>query len=290
MRVWLNGRLVATEKARISPFDRGFLFGDGVYEVVRFFGGAGFGLDEHVVRLGRSLAMSKITGFDPAELTAISQALLADADLQNAIVYLQVTRGDEGCRHHVPHEPLKPTVFACATPAQPLEEMVRPQIVSCVSLPDERWRLCSIKTVSLMGNVLASLKASEANAEEAILHRGGFVSEGSRTNVFAVLAGLLVTPQIDSEPPILHGVTRGMVVTAAKAAGMRMEVRPLRVEELKKADEVFLTSTTRLISCVSHLDRAPIRREGVGPITQMLFDVMRNKIAEMSGAPIHSMQ
>jgi D-alanine transaminase len=280
MKFWLNGQIVPPSKAKISPFDRGFLFGDGVYEVVRFFGGVGVGMAQHVARLRRSLADARIKGFEAGDLTKISAALLQSEALTDAIVYLQVTRGAEEIRRHVPADDLTPTVFAYATAAPGLETLARPQTISCITAPDERWRKCSIKSISLMGNILSSLAAAEAGAEEAILHRGGFVSEGSRTNIFAVHAGRLITPQVDVEPPILHGVTRAMVLDAGKANGMRLETRPLRVQELKQADEIFVTSTHRLVSAVTQLDGRPVHGGVIGSITSTLFESLRLRIAE----------
>ena len=280
MKLWLNGQIVPPSKAKISPFDRGFLFGDGVYEVVRFFNGVGVGLAQHIARLRKSLADAKIRGFDAGDLTRIATTLLEADSLSDAIVYLQVTRGVEEIRRHVPVADITPTVFAYATSAPGLETLARPQTISCITTHDERWRRCSIKTISLMGNILASLAAAEAGAEEAILHRGGFVSEGTRTNVFAVHSGRLITPQIDVEPPILHGVTRAMVLEAGRANGMRLETRPLRVQELKQADEVFITSTHRLIAAVTQLDGRPVHGGTVGSITSTLFESVRLRLIE----------
>ena len=280
MKFWLNGQIVPPSKAKISPFDRGFLFGDGVYEVVRFFGGVGVGMAQHLARLRKSLADAKIKGFDAGDLTRICTALLHADALSDAVVYLQVTRGAEDTRRHVPADDLIPTVFAYATASPGLDALARPQSISCITVPDERWRKCSIKSISLMGNVLASLTAAESGAEEAILHRGGFVSEGSRTNIFAVHAGRLITPQVDVEPPILHGVTRAMVLDAGRANGMRLETRPLRVQELKQADEIFVTSTHRLIAAVTQLDGRPVHGGVIGAITSTLFESMRLRLAE----------
>jgi D-alanine transaminase len=291
MNVWLNGEIVAAEKARVSPFDRGFIFGDGVYEVVRFFNGAGFGIDEHVERLRRSLNDARIEGFDAGEMRRIAAMLLDEAGLEDAFLYLQVTRGCEDGRHHVPRSPLDPTVFAFVSPAPSLDEMNVASVIDAVLLPDDRWRRCSIKTTSLMGNVLASLAAGDAGAEEAILHRGGFVGEGSKTNVFMVQPNRLATPPINAEPPILHGVTRRKVLDAARAIGMRIEERPVRVDELRAAAEVFVSSTRRLIAAVGTLDGKPIGTSGLrraGPVTQRLFDSLRRMVAGSCPATLHS--
>jgi D-alanine transaminase len=286
--VWLNGRIIPAAEARISPFDRGFIFGDGVYEVVRFFNGAGFGLDEHIERLRRSLVDSRIEGFDAGEMRRMAEVLLSDAGLDDALLYLQVTRGREPGRWHVPRQTLEPTVFAYVEPAPALDDLAFPEVIACALLPDERWRRCAIKTTSLMGNVLAAIAAESAGSSEAILHRGGFIGEGSKTNVFMVQPNRLATPPVSAEPPILHGVTRRQVIEAGRALGMRIEERPVRVDELRAAPEVFVSSTRRLLSAVGTLDGKQVGAGGVGLVTQRLFDSLRRMAASACSVALHS--
>jgi D-alanine transaminase len=284
MKVWLNGRILDESQAQVSVLDRGFLFGDGVYEVVRYFARPGappWGASEamHAARLARSLRLSRIEGFDAGGLPHVAKELLAANGLSDASLYLQVTRGAGATRAHVPGGPLVPTVFASVTPCEPIGQVREPSAIRAITLEDLRWRLCSIKTVSLMGNILALLEADGHGAQEAILHRGGLVGEGAYSNVLCVREGTLVTPPIDDDPPILHGVTRVDVLDAARAAGVPVEVRPLPLAELREADEIMISASRRLVSGVTHLDGEPVGRGEVGPVTRRVFTAFRNAIA-----------
>lgn len=285
MRIWLNGRLVPSEEATVSVFDRGFLFGDGVYELIRYFNGVGLDLDAHITRLGRSLAQTRITGFDPRDVPTIGAALLEDASLRDAGLYLQVTRGTGATRAHVPPRGLQPTVCAMISELPPLDALTTPGTLRAVLREDRRWLRCSIKTTSLQGNILALLEADDAGAHETILHRNGLVSEGTHTNVFAVVGGVVVTPPLDIDPPILHGVTRTMVLDEARRLGLPAEERPLHVSELTGAEEIFLTSTRRIIASIVALDDRPVSDGQTGPTTTALFDACRNAVARRCGLP-----
>ena len=257
--VWLNGQLIAASEARVSVFDRGFLFGDGVYELVRFFGGRPVGMDLHIARLARSLELARIEGFDAHEFPSICDALMHDAHLTNASVYLQVTRGAASTRTHLPPAGLAPTAFAYAMPCAGLEELDTLHLCAAGLAPDRRWERCEIKTVSLMGNILGMLDCRAHGAEEAIFHRRGLLSEGASTNVFVVREGCVVTPPAESDPPILHGVMRARMIEACIDAGIRCSVRPVPLEELKSADEILLTASKRMLSSVAMLDGVPVR-------------------------------
>lgn len=285
MKIYLNGSILDQRDAHISVLDRGFLFGDGVYELLRYFDGHGVGLDAHARRLARSLDLARIRGFDAAELGAIAHALLEANGLRDAVVYMQVTRGAGSVRAHVPTEPLVPTVFAMATPAEPITALVAPQEVAAITAEDMRWRLCEIKTLSLMGNILHLLDADAQGANEAILVRDGLVGEGAYSNVALVRQGTLVTTPISEEPPILHGTARADLLAAARHAGIPAEVRRVRADELAEADEVMITSSRRFVSAVTRLDGRVVRDGGAGPVTRRLFAQMRDDMAAtMRGA------
>ncbi len=279
MKIYLNGRIVDERDAHISVFDRGFLFGDGVYELVRYFDGFGVGEDAHARRLARSLELAKIRGFDALQLSAIARSTIAANDLTDAIVYLQVTRGAGTMRSHVPNEPLTPTVVAIATPGEPLASLAAPSQISAVIAEDLRWKLCEIKTISLMGNILHLLEADAHGANEAILHRDGFVGEGAYSNIAFVSGGTLVTTPITEDPPILHGTARADLLAAARHLGLPIEVRRVRVDELTRADELMITSSRRFVSAVVRLDGRSIGTGQTGPLTRKLFEVMRDTIA-----------
>jgi D-alanine transaminase len=278
--IHLNGSLVDEADAHISVLDRGFLFGDGVYELVRFFAGRGVGMEAHVARLARSLALARIEGFDAGAVPALCAELLASNGLDDAVVYLQVTRGAGRTRAHVPQERLRPTVMAMASPAEPLSALAAPQEVAAITAEDLRWRRCEIKTLSLMGNILHLLDASDAGAQEAILHRDGVVGEGAYSNVAIVTGGVLATPPVDAEPPILHGTARIDLLDAARAAGVRAEVRTITLAELARADEILITSSRRLASSVVTLDGRAVGCGHAGPVARTLFAAMREAIAQ----------
>jgi len=285
LKIYLNGSILDQRDAHISVLDRGFLFGDGVYELLRYFDGHGVGLDAHARRLARSLDLARIRGFDAAELGAIAHALLEANGLRDAVVYMQVTRGAGSVRAHVPTEPLVPTVFAMATPAEPITALVAPQEVAAITAEDMRWRLCEIKTLSLMGNILHLLDADAQGANEAILVRDGLVGEGAYSNVALVRRGTLVTTPISEEPPILHGTARADLLAAARHAGIPAEVRRVRADELAEADELMITSSRRFVSAVTRLDGRVVRDGGAGPVTRRLFAQMRDDMAAaMRGA------
>ena len=279
MKIYLNGSIVDERDAHISVFDRGFLFGDGVYELVRYFDGFGVGEDAHAQRLARSLELAKIRGFDAMQLGAIARATIAANGLTDAIVYLQITRGAGTMRSHVPNEPLTPTVVAIATPGEPLASLVAPSQVSAITAEDLRWKLCEIKTISLMGNILHLLDADAHSANEAILHRDGFVGEGAYSNVALVSRGVLVTTPIAEDPPILHGTARADLLAAARALGIPFEVRRVRLDELASADELMITSSRRFVSAVVKLNDRVVGNGQCGPTTHNLFASMRDAIA-----------
>lgn len=289
--VWLNGRLVEEAAATISVFDRGFLFGDGIYELVRFVRTApgsgrrryGVALDLHVERLRRSLRLARISGFDADELRTVCDRVLDTNDLDDAAVYLQITRGCGPTRAHVPTSQLTPTVFASVTACEPLERFREPAVVSAITMEDLRWRLCQIKTISLMGNILALLEADGRGANEAILHRDGHVGEGAYTNVLALFGSTLVTPPVDDDPPILHGVTRADALRLASEAGLRAEVRPIALDELRRADEILITSSRRFVSAVGTLDGVRVGSGAAGPAAIALFNAMRDECLRHAG-------
>lgn len=288
MRVWLNGHLIPPSQAQVSVFDRGFLFGDGVYELVRFFGGMPVGMDLHVARLERSLELARIHGFDAQSFPSICDALLRDAGLTDASVYLQVTRGAASMRTHLPPAGLTPTVFAYAMPCPGIEELGTLHLCAAGLVADRRWERCEIKTVALMGNILGMLECQPHGAEEAIFHRRGLVSEGASTNVFIVSGGRVATPPVESDPPILHGVMRARMIEACVDAGIPCTVRPIAVEELAAADEILLSASKRMLSSVATLDGVTVRGAGSpGALAPRVLAALRARVAREC-APVSS--
>ena len=278
MQVWLDGRVMPVEEARISPFDRGFLFGDGVYEVVRFFDGVGMAMRLHLERLERSLALAGIEGFSAPEAERVMHAVMRAEGLRDAAVYLQVTRGAAATRTHIPPTGLRPTVFAFASACAPLSALDQAAPIAVVVRPDDRWHRCEIKTISLMGSVLPMLEAARMEAEEAILVRDGLVSEGSSSNVMVVRGGAVVTPPIDMDPSILHGTMRHLALEAARAEGLVADVRPLPVQEMLQADEIIIVSSKRVLAGVTRLDGRGFGDGEVGPVAHRLIRRMRDGV------------
>lgn len=288
MRVYLNGEILDSERAAISPFDRGFLFGDGIYEAVLFFNRVGVGMDLHVARLRRSLDRAGITGFDPQSFHDIARNLLHDGGMDNAMIYLQVTRGVQMPRKHLPGPRMTPTVFACATPVAGLETMIEPQPIRCAIVPDDRWAHCAIKSTSLIANVLAGMEGARRGADEVIQHRDGWVTEGSMSNVFGVRNGVVFTPPDDTHPSILSGVMRRMLLDAATENGCRIEVRPVHLDEMRQADEAFITSSRRLLDAITVIDGRAVGSGKPGPVTRSLFAILRARVAARCSVHLQS--
>lgn len=277
----MNGSLRPAEEARVSVFDRGVLFGEGVYESVRICRGRAPFLPRHEARLGRSLAA---IGLDPELASALPTAVEAIVDaerLAEGNVYLQITRGGTiGVRRHVPDSEPIPTIFAFATAAPSLGP--EPAAIRAIVVPDERWHRCGIKSTNLLGNVLALAAAADDDAEEAILVRDGFVSEGAYTNVFVRIGDRLITPPADTEPSILGGVTRDVLLESLRAAGTPCAETPIPEHDLRRASEVLVTSSRRMASAVTMLDGVPVGDGRVGPFARTSFDLLRRAI---TGSP-----
>ncbi len=259
---YLNGDLVALESARISPLDRGFLFGDGVYEVLPCYRGVPFRVEDHLRRLRFSLEATRIPNpmDDPAWRQIIEQVCSSNGggDLS---VYLQVTRGAPTHRSHEFPEESTPTIFAMASPLPPAET-AEPGLAA-YTRDDLRWARCDIKSVALLPNVLLRQEAVEAGGQEAILHRGGIITEGAASTVFVVQDGTLVTPALHSG--LLPGVTRQVVLELAGQHGMPYTTRSIALEELHEADEVWLSSSTKEVAPVITVDDRPVGDGKPGP-------------------------
>ena len=263
---YLNGEFLPLEEAKISVLDRGFIFGDGVYEVVPVFNGRPFRLGEHLQRLANSLeAIGIADPFTEAEWTTLLTTLIARNGAGDQSLYLQITRG-VAKRDHVLPTPVAPTVFAMTTRlgAPPV-----PVPVSAISCEDSRWKFCHIKATALLPNVLLRQQAAAAGAYEAILIRDGQVTEGSASNVFIVSAGTVKTPPKSSA--ILPGITRDLVLELLAQSDIPWCETPIAASELKQAEEIWLTSSTREILPVIELDHAPVGLGKPGPIWQRIF-------------------
>jgi D-alanine transaminase len=267
--VWLSGAYMDRGEASISPEDRGFLFADGVYEVVISYGGRIFRIEDHVARLRRSLDGISIRGVDAAILADIAPELVARNDLSDvdAIIYMQVTRGAAPRLHAFPIEGTPPTVYAFARRFRLPIDMIR-EGTGIITVPDIRWTRCDIKSVSLLPNVLAKQKAEEEGAGEAVFVRDGALTEGTASNFAAVFGGSLVTHQDCGF--ILSGITKKVVFELCGDLGIPVQERPVRTGELAYADETMILSTTKEIVPVVRINDRVVGDGRPGPVTLRL--------------------
>lgn len=269
---YLNGKFMPLDEARISPLDRGFLFADGVYEVIPAYGSKLFRLDEHLDRLDASLAAIELPNpLTRTDWTIQFNALIEQNGGGNIYIYLQVTRGAAAKRDHAfPVPPVAPTIFAMtgqiATPAADMPDTTPG--VAAITLDDIRWSRCDIKSVALLANVLMRQQAVSEGASEAILIRDGFATEGSASNFFIVKKGVIVTPP--KSHLILPGITRDLLVELARKHGMPVEEREVTEAELKGADEVWLSSSTREVVPVTRLNGHPLTDGTPGPVWKQM--------------------
>jgi D-alanine transaminase len=250
--------------------DRGFLFGDGVYEVVPVYGSRLFRLRQHLERMDQSLAGIRLC--NPVS-HGDWQGLLADLVERNGggdqAVYLQVTRGAAAKRDHAFPPGVPPTVFVMSHPLTPIPERQREQGAAAITLEDIRWKWCHVKAVALLPNVLLRQRALDAGADEAILIRDGEVTEGAASNVCVVRGGVLATPP--KGPFLLPGITRDLILELATAHGIPCEEVAIFEAELREADEVWLTSSTKEILPVTRLDDRPVGTGRPGPLWTHMY-------------------
>ena len=251
-----NGKLLPIDQITISPLDRGFIFGDGVYEVVPVYEGVMLRGREHYERLQRSMDEIRLENPHTVdEWLAITRELLAHHP-GNQSVYIHVTRGVPPKRDHVLPKGLAPTVFMMCYPlASPSKEQVE-NGVACVTARDFRWEKCHIKSTSLLGNVLARQISADVGATETILIRDGMLTEASASNVFVVKDGVVLAPPQDNL--ILLGITYDLLVRLAAEGTVKLEIRPVTEAQLRAADEVWLSSSTKEVLAVTNLDGKPV--------------------------------
>lgn len=274
MTVYLNGSFVPRAEARVSVDDRGFVFGDGVYEVIRAYDGRWFQAGPHLERLQRGLAGLQIAptaATASAALLAVAERLLAENGLRrgHATAYLQVTRGAAPRTHHFPPAGTPPTVFVAAAPLALKMEQCE-QGAAAITHPDQRWARCDLKTVNLLPNVLAKQAAVAAGAVEAVLIRDdGVVTEGSHSNVFAVVDGVLRTHPNSNR--ILPGITRDVLMGLAAEQGIAVREEALRAADLARVDELFICGTTTDVTPIIRLDGQPVADGRPGAVTRALY-------------------
>jgi D-alanine transaminase len=269
--VFLNGRYLPIEEATIPVLDRGFIFGDGVYELVPVYSRVAFRLDEHLSRLERSLAETKIRNpYSRTQWREIIYRLVDAQAYEDQGIYFQVTRGVAKRDHSFPKDAV-PTVFMMSNPlVTPAKEAVQKGVIA-VSAQDNRWLRCDIKSISLIGNCLLRQISAETGAAETILFRDGKLTEASASNVFAVKRGVILSPSKSSL--ILPGITYDVVLELAHANGMSIELRDVAEAEVRGADEVWVTSSSKEVLPVVALDAAPIGDGRPGPVFGRMYQL-----------------
>ena len=278
MTAYLNGEFLPLSAARISPLDRGFLFGDGVYEVIPVYSRRPFRIAEHLRRLQDSLDGIRLANpLSNAAWQGVVERLVADAEFPDQSVYLQVTRGADDKRDQAFPVGVAPTVFAFTSPLVAPSDALREAGVGAITVPDIRWAKCDLKAVSLLANVLLRQQAVEAGCAEAIMLRDGFLTEGAASNIFAVKDGVILTPPQDGR--ILPGITYDVVLELAVRHGAAHEVRPVSEAELRTADELWMTSSTKEVLAIVRLDGSSVGTGEFagrpGPVTRRMHDWYR---------------
>ncbi len=263
--VYLDGDYLPIEEAKVSVLDRGFIFGDGVYEVIPAYGGHLFRLEQHLQRLNNSLQGIHLENpFDNKQWQKIIEDIVDrnDNNKQDQSIYLQVTRGPAKRDHVFPDE-ISQTIFVMSTPMQPVSQEKLNKGVSAITHDDIRWRYCHIKSIALLPNTLMRQIAREAGADEAILNRDGKITEGAASNVFIVKNGKIITPAKDE--CLLPGITRDLILEIAADAELDFCESDISLDYLQNADEVWLTSSTKEILPVTQLDNKPVGSGKPGP-------------------------
>lgn len=269
--VYLNGRFLPLAEAGISPLDRGFLYGDGVYEVIPVYSRRTFRIDEHLKRLQATLDGIHLTNPLATEAwKTVIFKLVESAPWEDQSIYLQVTRGADDKRDHAfPPTSVTPTAFAFASPLVTTSADVRAKGVAAITVPDLRWSRCDLKVVSLLANVLARQQAVEQGCAEALLIRDGLMKEGAASNIFIVKDGVLIAPP--KTHLMLPGITYDVILELAETHRQAHEVREISEAELRAADEVWMTSSTKEILAITRLDGQPVGTGQPGPYGEQMW-------------------
>ncbi|MBC1373306.1 D-amino-acid transaminase [Listeria booriae] len=282
MKVLVNNQLIERTDAKIDIEDRGYQFGDGVYEVVRAYNGQFFTYEEHIDRLYASAnKIDLVIPFEKAELRELLEGLLKANNIGTGNVYLQVTRGIQSPRNHVvPELPLEGVLTASASEV-PRDATLFEQGRKAILEEDVRWLRCDIKSLNLLGNTMAKNKAHQAGAFEAILHRGEEVTEGSATNAYIIKDGTLITHAADNL--ILSGITRQVILKVARDIGVPVAETGFTLTDLAAADEVFISSTTIEVTPIIEIDGKQVRDGKRGPITKKIHDAFTAEVLKQCG-------
>ena len=271
---YFNGQFLPIDQIAISPDDRGFLFADGLYEVMRSYNGLIFRAPDHISRLNFGARELRFNCTDFAYLIEVAEKLIRDNDLTrgDALIYIQVTRGAAPRQHRFPRTDTPLTVYASAGAfASKFDEQQNG--INVIFVPDVRWARTNIKTVGLLPNVMAHQEALERQASEAIFVRDGFLMEGTHSNIFAVKSGEVITPPLSNH--ILNGITRKAVLEQCDSLSISIAERPISESEARQADELFITGTTVEITPVVRIEGQPVGSGAPGAVTRRLHDAFQ---------------
>ncbi|WP_240338396.1 D-amino-acid transaminase [Peribacillus alkalitolerans] len=281
MKVLFQDQLIEREHAKVDIEDRGYQFGDGVYEVIRIYNGKMFTSDGHLDRLYESAKKISITiPYQKEKIKDLLHQLIAENELKHGIVYMQITRGTSPRNHVFPDASIEP-VLTASTKEYPRPTELMEQGIKVITLEDIRWLRCDIKSLNLLGNVLAKQKAVDVGCFEAIQHRNGTVTEGSSSNVSIVKDGLVFTHPANHL--ILNGISRQVMLTTCEKSSIPLKEESFSLEQLMNADEVFISGTTVEITPVVEIDGIRIGEGKMGPITSRLQTLFRAEIESECG-------
>ena len=269
VKVYVNGRFLAPQDATVSPFDRGFIFGDGIYEVIPAYGGRPFRWPQHLDRLNGNLSEVGIPEpMSSDEWASVLKELLTAGGDKDQSIYLQVTRGVAPRDHAFPAGAI-PTVFAYNQILHPVPEKILREGVTAMTMQDIRWQRCDIKTTSLLASVWLRQQAIATGASEAILVRDGEVTEGAATNVFAVIDNTIYTAPHSTK--LLPGVTRDLIVELLRSHKLDHQEKSFSMEQMRAAQEIWLSSSTKELVPVVRLDGAPVANGRPGPVFHQVY-------------------
>lgn len=280
--VIVNGQFVVRDEAKVDIEDRGYQFGDGIYEVIRVYNGKMFGAYEHLQRLAICAEKIKLTlPFSSIDTETMLKTLIEKNALSTGIVYLQCSRGVSARNHAFP-TPDIPAAFVAYTKELPRPETNIRNGVKAALVEDERWLKCDIKSLNLLGNILAKQEAAELGCFEAILHRGDVVTEGSSSNILMVKNGIIYTHPADRY--ILNGITRQILLSLCQRNSVPYQEKSFTVDELMNADEVFMTSTTAEVTPIVEINDKPIGSSGQpGSVAINLQELLISEIKTQCG-------
>ncbi len=279
---YFNGKILPKDEIKISPDDRGFLFADGIYEVVRWYEGFFYDIESHVTRLKRSLRELRINWRDADLFPSVAKELikLNGLEKQPAMVYLQVTRGAARRTHHFPNPDVSPTSYACAWGFAP-DVKSRESGIKVMLKEDIRWTRCDIKSVALLPNTMSFQEAHENGLKECIFVRNGLLTEGTHSNVFFVIDGTLYTHPESNH--VLSGITRKNILRIAEQAGIKIREEAVQENRIRFIQEAFITNTSSEVTPVTELGGNTLGSGAPGPVTRLISDKFDNEIKALKG-------